>query len=950
MSYYPYAHDINLHVTGRISAVDAARQTATAVEILKRLENQPGVILADEVGMGKTFVSLAVAVSVALADRERRPVVVMVPPSLKDKWPRDFELFREKCVPESVAGRLQSARAENAVAFLKLLDDPPSRRKAVLFVTHGAMSRGLQDGWVKLALIQQALYRRHHTGPIRSALCRIMGDLLDMKWVHERCPDIWKRLLATCPSDWLYQLRRRGIDPEGDDNPDTDDDPVPQAVIDALRDLDTSHLYNTLCNVVPRRTSNSISRRVREARQQINNEVRDLWHQCIRKLQLRLPLLVLDEAHHLKNAKTRLASLFQVREAQADADELASGPLGGVFERMLFLTATPFQLGHNELCSILGRFGSIAWDGPTAPPGGRAAFEKQIEELRKRLDAAQEAVVLLDTTWGLLRREDLCVGDEVFDNVESWWSRLCQTGCGTRAGEHVLQCYRRAHEKLRQAEHALRPWVIRHLKPKTMPGPHGAVCRRRRLAGRLIRDDSCEWIQQAEPPGLAIDDRALLPFLLAARATACTPESRPVFAEGLASSYEAFWQTRRCFESGADAYESRPTDEDDDPATTKNVEPAASWYLQQLGRRLPVDGDNSTPHPKVDATVHRAVKIWSRNEKVLIFCHYIATGKALRRRISEALRREILCLGAQKLGQEISLVEAELAQIGRRFFDSESPVRRACDAEVREILHKYPTLEPYQDRLVETVRRSLRTPSFLVRYFPLGQQLDRDAVRQALDCRDSSGVSLRELLQQFFEFLVSYCGREDRERYIDALERVQTGSHRGTDVHASFSEDELQGESFERLMPNVRLVNGDTKSETRQRLMLTFNTPFYPEILIASSVMAEGVDLHLNCRHIIHHDLCWNPSTLEQRTGRIDRIGAKVELCGQPIHVYIPYIAETQDEKMYRVVMDRERWFSVVMGENFRVDARSTDRLAERIPLPASVASELAFRLEVVPG
>ncbi len=38
-----------------------------------------------------------------------------------------------------------------------------------------------------------------------------------------------------------------------------------------------------------------------------------------------------------------------------------------------------------------------------------------------------------------------------------------------------------------------------------------------------------------------------------------------------------------------------------------------------------------------------------------------------------------------------------------------------------------------------------------------------------------------------------------------------------------------------------------------------------------------------------------------------------------PIHVYLPYIAATQDEKMYRVVMDRERWFSVVMGEEYKV-------------------------------
>ena len=50
---------------------------------------------------------------------------------------------------------------------------------------------------------------------------------------------------------------------------------------------------------------------------------------------------------------------------------------------------------------------------------------------------------------------------------------------------------------------------------------------------------------------------------------------------------------------------------------------------------------------------------------------------------------------------------------------------------------------------------------------------------------------------------------------------------------------------------------------------------------------------------------------------------------------------------MYRVVMDRERWFRVVMGEKFKVDAKTTDRLAERIPLPESVAEQLRFKLEV---
>jgi SNF2 family DNA or RNA helicase len=109
--------------------------------------------------------------------------------------------------------------------------------------------------------------------------------------------------------------------------------------------------------------------------------------------------------------------------------------------------------------------------------------------------------------------------------------------------------------------------------------------------------------------------------------------------------------------------------------------------------------------------------------------------------------------------------------------------------------------------------------------------------------------------------------------------------------------------------------------------------------------MAEGVDLQMNCRHVIHHDLCWNPSTLEQRTGRIDRIGGKVERSLKPIKVYMPFISETQDQKMFEVVMDRERWFKVVMGEKYKVDLKTTEKHAERLPLPEQLADELAFKI-----
>lgn len=381
--WHPFARQIKLHVPRRISSEDARRQEKTAQEILRRLAKQPGVVLADEVGMGKTFVALAVAASVALSDKRRRPVVVMVPPSLKEKWPRDFDVFRRECLPTHVARNLTAASAERGVDFLKLLDDPPSRRKSIIFLTHGALhrglGRGLSGGWVKLATIKRAIHRRKNLGWLKQVLHRRLGDVLEMGAIHWRHPELWENLLGAQYKDWLDILHDHGIDPEGDDDRRTDDDPVPEAVVRVLERFDTTRLENVLeaLHDIPVRDSTNYPERLAGARQSLNDALAELWHECLGNLRLRLPLLILDEAHHLKNAQTRLASLFQVPDAAADAEEIAArGPFGGVFERMLFLTATPFQLGHDELCSVLERFDGICWREDCAEHGLHLSIQK----------------------------------------------------------------------------------------------------------------------------------------------------------------------------------------------------------------------------------------------------------------------------------------------------------------------------------------------------------------------------------------------------------------------------------------------------------------------------------------------------------------------------------------------------------------------------------------------
>ncbi|MBN8540748.1 MAG: DEAD/DEAH box helicase family protein [Deltaproteobacteria bacterium] len=57
-------------------------------------------------------------------------------------------------------------------------------------------------------------------------------------------------------------------------------------------------------------------------------------------------------------------------------------------------------------------------------------------------------------------------------------------------------------------------------------------------------------------------------------------------------------------------------------------------------------------------------------------------------------------------------------------------------------------------------------------------------------------------------------------------------------------------------------------------------------ILIATDALSEGVDLQHNCHRLLHYDLPFRPYRLEQRNGRIDRMGQEHKPI---IHLLTPY-------------------------------------------------------------
>lgn len=927
---------LDLHVDGRLSKADALRQKTSAQTILDRFDTQPGMILGDEVGMGKTFVALAVVAAYVVRD-PRRPVVIMVPQGVVQKWKRDSDTFLGECLRDDAErARFRVKVAETGIDFLKLLDDPDERDPAsVIVLAHGALHRRLADNWAKLALLQAAIKGRHGADELRARIARYAAPVLRMgPKVSEA---LVSRLLRVAPSDWKRHLVKEGLLGEADD------DPVPELFVETIEKLDLSDVYARVIEVIPSRSSKHLKDRLRDARNALNSAstgvLPPIWREVLRKMNLSLPLLVLDEAHRARHGTTQLAQLLA--EKREDLD-VAGGQLAGRFDRMLFLTATPFQLGHSELCNVLSRFDAVSWSGRHSAPMGREAFKAAVAELRTTLDTMQMATERLERAWKRLLVPDM--EEAVRDHGDEWWNAGERTGdmeCSSVTNERlraVMLAYANSRGAIRDAETRLRQWVLRSSRSPHLPAPFDGIPRRERIEGAAVVGETDDGAA-TRIGGLRVTDGNALPFLLSAR-IATMEGARRLFGEGIASSYEALLDTHREVDTTS------PID------GVEDVSVPGQWHLDRLQESVQAIGAHGRSfHPKVRATIDLAMALWRRGEKVLIFCHYRQTGRALHRFLSEAMLEEIQARAALQLQCPIESVPEEM----RRFIDRLDKDRATDVIELIDgMLAAYPALleQGCRESIHDIVLRFLRTPTFLVRFADLSvEKIPAAWIDSMFDRPDASGQTLRQVLRKFIDFLAFRCGEEERAAYLEALAKVQTGSHAGTEVEATFGDDEAQGEERVRLVANVRRVYGDTRDETRDRIMLTFNTPFYPEILIASSVMAEGVDLHLNCRHVIHHDLDWNPSSLEQRTGRIDRLGSKAERSGRPIRVYLPYVEGCQDEKLFRVVMDRERWFGVVMGSDesmgrvLSASAWETERMAEQPLVPLAMVDSLKMRL-----
>ncbi len=81
------------------------------------------------------------------------------------------------------------------------------------------------------------------------------------------------------------------------------------------------------------------------------------------------------------------------------------------------------------------------------------------------------------------------------------------------------------------------------------------------------------------------------------------------------------------------------------------------------------------------------------------------------------------------------------------------------------------------------------------------------------------------------------------------------------------------------------------------------------QVLVATESGGEGINLQF-CQHMINFDLPWNPMRLEQRIGRIHRLGQERE-----VQVYNFATKDTIEEHIVSLLQEKIRMFEMVIGE-----------------------------------
>ncbi|MDB4367974.1 DEAD/DEAH box helicase [Mariniblastus sp.] len=1017
---------------------DRARQVATVNAILKRFfssndnRRRELTLLADEVGLGKTYVALAAAVSILDAIRRgdapeglpvNKPVVLVLTPTndaLFNKWMREAEGFKTDCAKN--AGGLDwleirspipgSSKSGNMADLAAQMRDASRSRPLLLIAKQSVLGATLNS---------KEWWRRRSLAVVFEEF-NIRGK--DRKW--------WcKRIIGTAAKSKVPELLDlRKSSRLWEDTGDT-----------------SSNLYRAYCRAV---VKDKIQSRINNALTEWDSDkllraLDDLTRLALSGDLPNIPLLIIDEIHNLKNEKVQ-------------ARENLEFFLGGQISRFLGLSATPFQLRQNELLSILKLRNLL-----DIPSDRHQALDESINSLSGAMKLSKSCGDIFRRRWRALRpRDEPAISDSWTALLESPFEDRNNLAKQLRPPRlaHAFETALELEQHNTRLQKHLSSFVIRHQHPR---GYREHFVGNRAEPGNTKGTFHFGWA-----PGLDVrgDDELVHYLMMRAVSLAKDEKGLPGLGAELTGSYRHLVETSAVWKK---------------LAKSKNevLREYRSLLEGMIGGRTEIRDPDSS-HRKVKATAQRALEFFKKGQKSLIFCVYTKTAETVRDQVRSEIdnylkqtrlrvfgdgttfenfrkrffnRREPLfsliqdqpLLGSLPSGEfgipndlkltigDLNLVAEVLVEHGEIAIHKQPDRRLLLAATEHVALQKWNEFAK-GERWIEKVFANCDSlfhhivdPEWLVAREPLSRSKRAGRVRRELDPEAGGGSSdplelelldderqsreenrpieneinawvhhlrhdtIGEVVAPYFqagvienqssrlpllvehhhdlmakfdletravagqvfrrtlmaeEFLLRYLADIERDnstqwsdflakRYVQPLdghfETLKDRVHAYLETLARAGTNKALLSGYHAAASNQNVVQLVKGGMDRDRYFLGFNTPYRPEVLISTAVGQEGIDLHRECRHVIHHDLCWNPATIEQRTGRVDRIGSKVErerlgakgnVDAPTLEIAVPYLAATYDERMFEELYRRAQLFEVTLGGEMRVESR----------------------------
>src|SRR6202521_2944056 len=268
----------------------------------------------------------------------------------------------------------------------------------------------------------------------------------------------------------------------------------------------------------------------------------------------------------------------------------------------------------------------------------------------------------------------------------------------------------------------------------------------------------------------------------------------------------------------------------------------------------------------------------------------------LQRRLASSPEAIYQSLRRRRERLESRLRELELLQRGAGttgFLDDEGP---ALDAEDVEDLEEAPDeeVQELQDQVLDRATAA-RTISELKAEIEILKGLEDLALSVR---RSGTDTKWRELAGLLNEIFVSKHSNSQEAMPAKSQSRIEKlvvfTEHRDT---LSYLEQKIS--TWLGRKSAVVVIHGGVGREDRLKAQEAFRHDPEVQILLATDAAGEGINLQ-RAHLMVNYDLPWNPNRIEQRFGRIHRIG-QTEVC----HLWNLVAEETREGDVYRTLLEK---------------------------------------------